>query len=49
MNQYLPIVVLFLLAVVFGVLSFAASRSAGAPAPVDREGGAVRVRHRAES
>ncbi len=48
MGQYLPIVILLILAVVFGILSFAASRPVGAPPAVDRQRGTVRVRDRAE-
>ena len=48
MGQYLPIVALMVLAVLFGALSFVASRSAGAASSVGGQGGAVRVRHRAQ-
>ena len=48
MGQYLPIVILMLLGIVFGVLSLLASKLLGPAAPVGRQGSAVRVRHRAD-
>ena len=48
MGQYLPIVVLLVLAVVFGALSFGASRLLAPRRPSSAKAGAVRVRHRAQ-
>ena len=47
MSQYLPIIVLVVLAVLFGLITFGASRLLSATAIVG-EDGAVRERHRAE-